>query len=356
MDSKTKLYAALVEAQRAAKPVEKDSKNDFHKYKYASAEAMIEEGRGSLSSAGLALFPLSADIVYGNDTNEDSVLVKYLLAHTSGESVEMTSTTPIIVEKGRPADKAVATAKTYDLGYTIRGLLLLPRVEEGAATDARDDSNHVPRRQETQERKAQPQDGAPPSVWARLAAHEEAFGGRARMLEAIGFTVYPKTEKECNAALWRIVELRKSQSKDAAQVKDAPSSAPPDDGPPPEPAPRPESRPPTPLSVVPKETPTQHPGPNANQNRDEAQKRAPNGETSATRAEPARQGERPSSARASSSDEFWRRVRVLDRRNYAVIRKEVCLRYECKDADRISTDQREDYLQYLEGRAARGAQ
>jgi lysozyme len=45
----------------------------------------------------------------------------------------------------RPLDKAVATAMTYNLGYFLRGLLLLPRVEEGTDVDQRDDRTHEPK-------------------------------------------------------------------------------------------------------------------------------------------------------------------------------------------------------------------
>src|SRR5258707_6928030 len=52
------------------------------------------------------------------------------------------SETPIVEDKSRPMDKAVATALTYNLGYTLRGLLLLPRVED--EVDQRDDRKYEP--------------------------------------------------------------------------------------------------------------------------------------------------------------------------------------------------------------------
>lgn len=135
----SELVKALVQAQKIARAVGKDKSNSFHRYKYASAEAMIEEARGALAESGLAFRCIDSLVLLG----EIPLLrLTYSLSHISGESEAITSTTPIIEEKGRPLDKAVATAKTYDLGYTLRGLLLLPRVEE--EVDQRDDTKHEP--------------------------------------------------------------------------------------------------------------------------------------------------------------------------------------------------------------------
>lgn len=143
------LAAALVEAQSHAQAVAKDSTNSFHRYKYASAEAVIEEARQALAAAGLAL--ITTGWRFEPHASEEfssapigRVHVKYRLLHTSGESVEFESSTPVISEKGRPADKAEATALTYNLGYFLRGLLLLPRVDESEVVDARDDRQYTP--------------------------------------------------------------------------------------------------------------------------------------------------------------------------------------------------------------------
>lgn len=138
----SELSKALVEAQRIARAVEKESSNDFHRYKYASAEAMIAEARHALSQAGLAFSCVGSKLEVGEGFR--ILTCTYDLEHVSGETRAYQSFTPIIEERGRPLDKAVATAKTYDLGYTLRSLLLLPRVEEGTDVDQRDDRKHVP--------------------------------------------------------------------------------------------------------------------------------------------------------------------------------------------------------------------
>lgn len=135
------LYAALAQAQATAGAVGKSARNEHHKYSYASSEAIIGEARDALSACGLALLCVDASLVSLCDVetvDQDGVArrstqwqasLAYLLVHSSGGSMPIVSSTPVLPEKGRPLDKALATAKTYDLAYTLRSLLLLPRVD-----------------------------------------------------------------------------------------------------------------------------------------------------------------------------------------------------------------------------------
>jgi hypothetical protein len=67
--------------------------------------------------------------------------------------MEIKSVTPIVPGKGRPSDKAVACAKTYDLRYMLRVLLLLPQVEEEIEPDTRDDTKFDPTKKKTRKPK-----------------------------------------------------------------------------------------------------------------------------------------------------------------------------------------------------------
>jgi len=128
------LYKALLSAQKAIKGVEKDSENSFQKYKYVSAEDMLIEARAALMGAGLAVFCENWTI------QDNHVISMFCLVHAeSGQTKTTTVTMPLVEEKGRPRDKAVTTALTYSLGYFLRGLLLVPRVEAGTDVDQRDD-------------------------------------------------------------------------------------------------------------------------------------------------------------------------------------------------------------------------
>lgn len=147
----TELYKALVEAQKAARAVAKDSKNQFHRYDYASSESVIAEAREALNGAGLAFMPLGWRFEASplESSAEDKarlagrIHVTYMLVHTSGESKEFECSTPVVLEKGRPWDKAESAALTLDLAYFLRGLLLLPRGEEHTV-DQRDDRAFTP--------------------------------------------------------------------------------------------------------------------------------------------------------------------------------------------------------------------
>lgn len=152
----TAFHAALAAAQAAVSPLSKDGKNEHHKYRYTTSEAVIDEGRSALSANGLSLicqraFVSHEDVVETLTTQDGEVKDRtarhYMLTACyrlfgHGEQVEISSETPIIPEKGRPLDKALAAAKTYDLAYTLRSLLLIPRSDalaREAEVDQRDD-------------------------------------------------------------------------------------------------------------------------------------------------------------------------------------------------------------------------
>lgn len=139
--SETKnLAAALAEAQARAHGVEKDARNEFHKYRYASAEALISEAKEALRGTGLSLVPASTTIAPGvgvSDPTVPAILTRtFVLLHASGESRDLSFSWPIVPDRGRPFDKAVASAATASLGYLLRDLLLMPRVAEGDDMDA----------------------------------------------------------------------------------------------------------------------------------------------------------------------------------------------------------------------------
>lgn len=139
MTTKT-LAEGLVAAQAAARSVEKDRFHDHHRYAYASAEAMITEGRAALAAGDVALLTLGWDW-HAEPTGETPgrVIIRYALIHASGETREFTSSTWVVPGKGRPLDKAESGAITENLSYTLRGLLLLPRVDERVSVETRED-------------------------------------------------------------------------------------------------------------------------------------------------------------------------------------------------------------------------
>ena len=140
--AKPLLPAALLKAQREVQAALKGSKNNFHNYKYASAEEVLTVGRDALNDAGLSLYPQSETIVplpCGTPAEQGGATgllrVVYVLLHESGESREIETHVPICPEQSskggwaRPLDKALFGARTESLGYVLRDLLLIPRVD-----------------------------------------------------------------------------------------------------------------------------------------------------------------------------------------------------------------------------------
>lgn len=145
------LREALVEAQRIARGVEKTSTNAFHRYNYAGTESIILEAKDAMSVAGLALVPRGARVFSVGTRMEPAdeknklpmreapqffLAKKWTLVHRGGGELDLEEQVwPVVPEKGRPLDKAFAAADTAALGYLLRSVLMLARVEEGTDLD-----------------------------------------------------------------------------------------------------------------------------------------------------------------------------------------------------------------------------
>jgi hypothetical protein len=137
-----KLAAALAKAQSRCRAASKDSRNDFHKYKYASAEAIMEEAKIALADCELSVIPLGHEMrVSGNGSAAFyEVHRQFLIAHSSGECLTLPFPWPVCPDRGRPLDKALAGAMTTSLAYFLRDLLQMPRVDPSEQhMDSRDD-------------------------------------------------------------------------------------------------------------------------------------------------------------------------------------------------------------------------
>ena len=131
------IYKRLRLAQQSLAGVVKDGHNGFAKYDYVSAEALIRDSRGALHSAGLVLVPVALRIV--GEGEERRLDASWEVRDEEGAAVPVGCAWPVVIEKGRPLDKAIAVARTASLGYLLRDLLLLPRV---AHEDELDWSGH----------------------------------------------------------------------------------------------------------------------------------------------------------------------------------------------------------------------
>ena len=120
---KTTLATALAAAHASADRIDKDSRNDFARYDYTRAEALMAMWTKIGEAHGLSLSPAALNI-------EGGVLrTCWILEHAESEGTrEIRMDWPIVEAKGKPMDKAVASARTSSLGYLIRDLLIAPRV------------------------------------------------------------------------------------------------------------------------------------------------------------------------------------------------------------------------------------
>ena len=120
---KITLAHALARAQASADRIDKDSRNDFARFDYTSAESMMAMWTVIGEAHGLSLYPAALNI------EGDNLRTCWVLEHAaSGTNREIRMDWPIVEAKGKPRDKAVASARTSSLGYLIRDLLVAPRV------------------------------------------------------------------------------------------------------------------------------------------------------------------------------------------------------------------------------------
>lgn len=152
----TEWYAAMAAAQKDVDHAEKDGRNAYANYNYASAEEVIRTAKEALSAHGLGLFRLTYGYTVPTQI-EHAVLglrdvyravTRWRVFHVSGQWLEIETTWPFMEEKGRPIDKAYAAALTESLAYFLRDLVQIPR-GAGEKIDGdvsgRDDSGYDPR-------------------------------------------------------------------------------------------------------------------------------------------------------------------------------------------------------------------
>lgn len=132
------IFQRLYAAQRRIEKVSKSSYNQYADFWYTSAETMVAECREALHAEGLLAFRQSWRV----DHETLSVVSELVVAcDDTGESMTNTVAMPYVSGKGRPTDKAVATALTASLNYWLRDLLLVPRVSLDEEMSARRDEH-----------------------------------------------------------------------------------------------------------------------------------------------------------------------------------------------------------------------
>jgi hypothetical protein len=169
-----KLDQAIAKAMEMASSQAHDARNEYHRYKYTSSEAMIGEGRRCLAANGVSLLPVHCQLRL--DTEPPTIEVTYRIA-CEGEAVLLPTVNAVLEEKGRPLDKAIATARTYTLAYLLRDILLLDRPDDEHSVDKRDDSAHEPPKRSGQRKSAaRPQMSEKAKLWNELLELRSKMG------------------------------------------------------------------------------------------------------------------------------------------------------------------------------------
>lgn len=126
----TKLYQAILGAQKSFGAVVKDSTNPMFKAKYASLESVLDAVRQSLLDAGLLLLQPTFD---NGERDEKGAprcaCIKTVIIHAeSGESMEVITTIPV----SKSDAQGYGSALTYARRYALMGILgLAPEDDDG---------------------------------------------------------------------------------------------------------------------------------------------------------------------------------------------------------------------------------
>lgn len=148
------LWAAMAQARAAMTPLVKDSENNFHNYRYTSADTMIGSGSRCLAAHGLSL--IVQDAALDTESSPNILVATLLLAHSGGGTVRMSHHMAVLPDKGRPHDKALCSARTVLLAYCYRDVLGIERPDSDDDIAGRDDTAYATPKRTSQPINRQP--------------------------------------------------------------------------------------------------------------------------------------------------------------------------------------------------------
>lgn len=136
-----KILAALNAVMAKVGYVQKQGKNDFHKYKYAGEGHLLEVLRPAMVEAGLLLIPSHRSVTTPDEFGNTTVTVDYTLAHKDGdvwpEKISVVGCGNDKNSKGGVGDKGIYKAATGANKYLLFKLF---QIETG--DDPEKDSEH----------------------------------------------------------------------------------------------------------------------------------------------------------------------------------------------------------------------
>jgi hypothetical protein len=142
MSTATSLYTKLADVAAEVTRVDKDGFNDYHKYKYTSAEAMLTAIRGPLTARNVVLMPSLADVTEREITTAKGGASTITTVHVDftfvdGDSGE-THKCSWAGQGDDPADKGLGKAYTNAIKTFLREAFLLPMGDDPEADVATD--------------------------------------------------------------------------------------------------------------------------------------------------------------------------------------------------------------------------
>tara|TARA_Y100001968_G_scaffold113914_1_gene103365 strand:- start:1009 stop:1545 length:537 start_codon:yes stop_codon:yes gene_type:complete len=135
----------LLMAQEGIGDIHKTSRNSYQGYDYASGEDIIRHCRVALHQHGLAAmrggwFWTRWSVTADGEPVRFVCITMLVSCPETNETWQTSVDWPVVVSKGRPDDKALASALTDGTKYWFLGLLMVPRAD--VEMDMRND--HVP--------------------------------------------------------------------------------------------------------------------------------------------------------------------------------------------------------------------
>ena len=129
--NKSQLFTALAKAQGQFQAVSKNQDNPFFKSRYLTLAGLMEVLRKPFADNGLCLIQSPTTTKEGNST---FVIVKTIIAHTSGETIENELSLPITTGQRISDAQAIGSGITYARRYALQSLV-------GISADEDDDGN-----------------------------------------------------------------------------------------------------------------------------------------------------------------------------------------------------------------------
>ena len=151
------ILKALNDIMKSVGYVQKNAKNDFHGYRYASEAALLEALRPAMIEHGLVLIPSISNASTVDQHGNTLVSVEYTLAHISGEvwpeKITAMGCGNDMAKSGKVGDKGVYKAITGANKYLLFKLFQIetgddPEKEE-AAPQKEAETQHSPKKADT---------------------------------------------------------------------------------------------------------------------------------------------------------------------------------------------------------------